>query len=459
MSSPEWQSELKELPRLSLDELASEPMRLLFAALAKQQGLTLTQWLALRMRSMAVMSLPNDVREWVISGHVSRGTARPSRGQVDYAALSCPTDAADVPNDENFWSGVRRMAEEIHATAVELRQLREKAAAAAKARHRLWQRTAEDRTSESKSKSTSTSDHRPYWHRQIIEMGPERDIVRVTPRMVRAVERMLTDAPNLREPTLFVLGQLALALRGHRELRLPPMLLVGPPAAGKTWWAEQLAQALGVHSECIALPSVTANFELSGGSSQWGNGQPGHIVRAFLRTKQASPMFILDEIEKALTSNNYPVAPVLLGLLDRTSAMRWRDEFFDKEFDVSKALFVATANYPERIDSALRSRFRRIDVQAPNRSERASLIASVWRHYRTLRADLRLPTALDASVIDTLVDRFQDARQVMRLFDEGLGQAARRRGRLRLMASDVGGPVARLASWNRNASAALPQEP
>ena len=65
--------------------------------------------------------------------------------------------------------------------------------------------------------------------------------MRVTPRMVRAVERMLTDAPNLREPTLFVLGQLALALRGHRELRLPPMLLVGPPAAGRTWWAEQLA--------------------------------------------------------------------------------------------------------------------------------------------------------------------------------------------------------------------------
>ena len=92
-------------------------------------------------------------------------------------------------------------------------------------------------------------------------------------------------------------------------------------------------------------------------------------------------------------------------------------------------------------------------MQAPTRSERASLIASVWRHYRTLRADLRLPTALDASVIDILVDRFQDARQVMRFFDEGLGQAARRRGRLRLMPGDVGGPVARLASWNRNASA------
>ena len=94
-------------------------------------------------------------------------------------------------------------------------------------------------------------------------MGPDRDIVRVTARLVRRVEQLLVDAPNVREATLFILGQLALSHRNRGELRLPPILLVGPPAAGKTWWAQQLAEALGVHCEFIALPAHFAHRDRS----------------------------------------------------------------------------------------------------------------------------------------------------------------------------------------------------
>lgn len=67
----------------------------------------------------------------------------------------------------------------------------------------------------------------------------------------------------------------ALVQRYGGEFRVPPILLVGPPAAGKTWWAEQIAEAPGVRCEFIALPSVSASFERSGGCPQWYTAMPG----------------------------------------------------------------------------------------------------------------------------------------------------------------------------------------
>ena len=135
---------------------------------------------------------------------------------------------------------------------------------------------------------------------------------------------------------------------------------MGPLAADKTWWAQQVAEALGVDCEFVALPSVPAALVIS---------RTGTLARRVL----------------------------LHG----------------------------------------------IDVRVPNRSERAALIASIWRHYRTLRSDLRLPTALGTEVIDVFAKQFQDARQMLRLFDDGFGRAARRRGPLRLLAADVGGAPVR----------------
>ncbi len=436
MTRTRWKEDLKDLPALALSDLASDPLRLLLVGMAAAEGLPFQQWMDLRLRSMAVMALPNAARTAVLSGHQGNAWGKPKR-PVDYVALSAPSEPADVPDDASLWAGVDVMAEDIK-DAVEDIRLARKTCPVASGRHRLWQAPTQDR-----SKSFAANDGRQFWLKQLAAMGPDRDIVRVTAQLIRRVEHLLVDAPNVREATLFVLGQLALAHRNRGELRLPPLLLVGPPAAGKTWWSQQLADALGVRCEFIALPSVTATFELSGGSAQWHAGTPGRIARTFLETKQASPVFVLDEIDKAISNNGYPVAPTLLGLVDRCTSARWRDEFFDLEFDVSKSVFIATANYPDRIDPALRSRFRRIDVRGPNRAERSSLVVSIWRHFRKSRTDLRLPASLSFDVVAVLVEQFQDARQILRLFDEGLGRAARRRGRLRLLPSDVGGPAVR----------------
>lgn len=439
MSRTRWKEQLKDLPALSLGELASDPLRLLFAGLAHRDGLQLKEWLDLRLRSLAVMALPTEARNEVLCQHIFDVLGVRTH-EIDYAALSSPSCKSDVPDDQCLWQGVFALANEVDAAIGAFRLQRSQAAQDGRRRrqHRLWQAPIHDRP-----KSFGASDGKQLWHKQLNTMGQDRNLVRVTARSIRCVEQLLLDAPNFREPTLFVLGQLALVQRRRGELRLPPILLVGPPAAGKTWWAQQVAEALGVHCEFVALPSVSASFELTGGNAQWKTAMPGRIVRTFLQTQLASPVFVLDEIDKTIAHNSYPVAPTLLGLVDRVSSAHWRDEFFDMEFDVSRSVFIATANYPNQIDAALRSRFRRIDVRGPNRSERAALIASIWRHYRKLRSDLWLPTALGPEVIEVLAEQFQDARQTLRLFDDGLGRAARRRGPLRLFPADVGGAPVR----------------
>ncbi|MCP5476864.1 MAG: AAA family ATPase [Rhodanobacteraceae bacterium] len=439
MSSSRWKKELQAFPELRLNDLASEPLRLVLAALAERDGMPVADWLRLRLRSMAALAMPNAVRECLFAGNGRRGVgpAEP----LDYVALSMPQEESDVPDDGCLWWAADMLEPDIKEAVARLQLQNLQSVKPGKGQHELWKTPVIDRGT-----TFARDDHRKVWHQQLVEQGPMRQRVRVTTTMQRRVERLLVDAPNFREATLFVLGQLALARRGGRELRIPPLLLAGPPAAGKTWWAEKLAKSLGLHCECITLPSVSASFEISGGTSQWYSGAPGQVIKAFLRTPNASPLFVLDELDKAVTDGRYPVAPTLLGLIDRSAAVRWRDEFYDQEFDVSRSLFIATANRPERIDSALRSRFRRIDVLAPKRSERASIVASVWQEHRSLNAEMRLPRALDDELVEILLDQFEDARQLMRLFDDGLGRAARRRGPLRLLPSDVGGRVAWLAA-------------
>jgi ATP-dependent Lon protease len=199
---------------------------------------------------------------------------------------------------------------------------------------------------------------------------------------------------------------------------------------------------LGTRSEVIPMGSVTSSFELSGGSSSWNAARPGRILRAFIDTTSASPVFVLDEIEKC-SPGNYDPMPSILYLTEPLTAARFRDEFFDSEFDVSRAIIIATANDPKRMDPALRSRFREIDVSPPTREQRTPVIASLWNSIRHGLPELQLPDELSSDVMDALVGAFREARQVRRLIEEGLGRAAMRRGPLELVASDVGGPALR----------------
>lgn len=441
---------LSNFPALPYGEAINPVLRALISVLADRDGMTLSDWLDKHIRAHLADIVPTSMRYDPVTrgqpylddvsiehwGELSRDRidTAPPIGLLEGAALALRPD-------------IERVLALVPPSPLD------RAKVPTRRRHRLFDGTL----------STIAIDHdddKRVWVERLKAFGHEREIQRVTPAMMHRVEQLLSDAPNMHEATLFVLGQLSLAQRDANQLSLPPLLLVGPPAAGKTWWAEELGKALGVRSELIAMGSVTASFELSGGSSSWSHARPGRILRKFLAGLTASPVFVLDEVEK-ISAGNYDPAPVLLHLIERATAARWRDEFYDMEFDVSRAIFIATANDPSRMDSALRSRFRKIIVRTPTRAEREPVIASVWRTLRRSRPKLRLAAELSVSVMSELVDQFIDARQTQRLMEEGLGRAARRSGALTLEPGDVGGSAAHLvfASPSVSHRSELPPSP
>lgn len=280
-------------------------------------------------------------------------------------------------------------------------------------------------------------EHKKHF-RALQASGATRTLPTVDRRQERRMAALLAAAPHLREATEAVLGGLAIARRAGAPLQLTPLLLSGPPAAGKTWWARRAADALGLPCARIAMPKVTASFALSGGTPSWSNSRPGRIVQEFMRTDGATPIFILDEIDK-ISAGNYDPAPVLLDLLERDSAKRWHDEFFDIEFDVSRAIVIATANRPQDMDPALRSRFREIVVDRPGRRELPAVIQSAWSEHRDRYPGLALPKTLPAEALESLVADFSTIRALQRRFDDAIARAARRPGRLRLQPGDLDG--------------------
>lgn len=405
-------NDLKDLvarvPGFELEKLVTEPEKALVALLAYREGLTVDAWLRQRL----LEGLQKGINEQFpdLTRHAKPIIGFDSQVEICLNRLTQPTrealNALLVPRPEPNM-------------------------------HCLWKGTIE-------SSKGYRDEAKRDWESRLARQGPYREYLRPTHAQLRAVERIGREAPNLAEVTDYLLSQLRLARRSRLGLRhAPRVLLIGPPAAGKTWWAEQVADALDIPCNFISLANVTANFELSGGSTQWQSGKPGRIVRSFMGTKSASPLIVLDEIDKALRTNNYPTADSLLDLVERSSATRWYDEFYSRSFDVSSAILIATANEADRIDVPLRSRFQTFHVKAPRADQRLAMVRSVWRSYRRMRHDLILPRTLDEAVVTQIAQRAEDAREVMRELDRALANASDRSGRIRITVTDL---RARMAS-------------
>lgn len=298
--------------------------------------------------------------------------------------------------------------------------------------HKLFER----KTLKAAQASNKDPDCKPYLE-ALARSGNTRQVPVITAKHMRSVQDIGTRAPHLAGATEAILGALAIGRRAGTLQRTPPLLLVGPPAAGKTWWTNQIAEALGLPVTRLVMSKVTASWVLSGGSPAWSNSRPGRIVQMFLRGACAAPVLILDEIDK-INPGNYDPAPVLLDLLESESACRWHDEFFGFEFDVSRMIVVATANRSDVLDPALRSRFREIRVGAPAAADLHNVICSVWAAHRALYPALRLPQELPGEAVSALTKKFMGIRALQRTFDDAIARAAVRCGRLRILPADLG---------------------
>ncbi len=187
------------------------------------------------------------------------------------------------------------------------------------------------------------------------------------------------------------------------------MLLLGPPGVGKTLFSRKLAEALKTGFTFIDMASASSSWVLSGLHATWHGAKCGKILDAMLYSPTASPIVVLDELEKPVGAERDP-KNALYQLLEESSARAFVDEFLDHPVNLSSILYVACANGLDGISEPLLTRFKIFDIAAPSVEEQAAIIQKMY--VDEVQGSSLFETKLDSSLIDSLIsDSLRVAKQ------------------------------------------------
>lgn len=231
-------------------------------------------------------------------------------------------------------------------------------------------------------------------------------------------KKLHSDHPAMSNVIEFLLDELALgSAQSNPSPR--PILLVGPPGCGKTYFANALAEELSAPFFTMSIATADSSFQLTGTNSTWGQAKPSGLIKKIAETNARAGVMFFDEVtsNKNDSERNFPVLPALLEVLDLEQSRQFKDLFFDYPMDISAWIKILACNTLDGLSPAIVDRCQLIHIERPNSVQQLQIIE---------RIASTMPVTFSSTGLDALNNTGQSLRQIGADIRRLAGQAIRK---------------------------------